>query len=170
MKVIYKFKYKDLDSDDEVINMYLPLDTDKIKTKIDAFQEFRSHMREWGVNGLPISATATQSGFPDYCFDISTLHGNKKETQGEELKGRLVWCKVENPIQKESEDWIPAILYEDGTVKSILGELKKKDKEDFDDLREFDDCPFPGYEITKTDGYGDTLTPEIVGIVFRFEE
>lgn len=55
------------------------------------------------------------------------------------------WIRVKDDAGLFS--WVPGLMWPDGKVKTIFGDMS--DPESEDDTREFDDCPFEGYTITK---------------------
>lgn len=78
----------------------------------------------------------------------SGVHCNEDNThQVEGPQGVPIpkWIRVKDDAGLFS--WVPGLMWPDGSVKTIFGEMK--DPESEEDTREFDDCPFEGYKIVK---------------------
>lgn len=55
------------------------------------------------------------------------------------------WIRVKDDSGLFS--WVPGLMWPDGKVKTIFGDMSNPDSED--DTRDFDNCPFKGWKIVK---------------------
>lgn len=151
MKVNYNFEYLKLDQKDKgPYTIVLPIEVTPETDADFMYEAIQSVLKDQKIQGRPTFAHSTLKQFPSYCFttEISDL----PSSEGKRLpdNGRRVWCQVEpidETVPKGMTTWIPGIEQPDGTISSVLGLLS--DPESPDDIRPFDDCPFPGYVIRK---------------------
>lgn len=132
MKVQYKFLYKDksgkVSEFSAPVNISESIDPDKM------YDIFESYLKFFKIQGTPFQVASTEKGVPNFSFI--------EETQE---KDRLIWARVSDDNDPEVS-WVPAIV-RNGKVLSAVGELSNPDSEE--DIRDFDNCPIPGYTVQK---------------------
>lgn len=149
MKVNYRFDYKRMnETGGNVYSVIIPVEVTPETDADSMYETILSFFKDQKIQGKPFYAHSMLEQFPSYCFtstDEILTDGTYKPDNG-----RRVWCRIEpidETIPKGITTWIPGIEQSDGTISSAIGLLS--DPEFDDDIRPFDDCPFPGYTIQK---------------------